>query len=169
MATHGNGLPTWKKFAAFQVFGDYAPMQGFCVLVQVGADPSQLVQLLERRAPSQDMLDPALGQAVISAGLGLLRTGLASFAYATVEEAVVMLRPQVLKRAGAPIVVQNRLLSEYTSVLSLLIGQPVTARARIFELPDASVECVTGGTSVFHERKRLGERHTAGIQRHSRS
>ncbi|MCA9708694.1 MAG: hypothetical protein KDK70_22790 [Myxococcales bacterium] len=139
MATHGNGLPTWKKFAAFQVFGDYAPMQGFCVLVQVGTDPTQLVQLLERRAPSQDLLDPALGQAVLRAGLGLLRTGLASFAYATVEEAVVMLRPQVLKRAGAPIVVQNRLLSEYTSVLSLLIGQPVTARARIYELPDASV------------------------------
>ncbi|MEM9457986.1 MAG: hypothetical protein AAGF11_27655 [Myxococcota bacterium] len=139
MVSNGNGLPTWKKFDAFQVFGDYAPMQGFCVLMRVGADPEQLVSLLERRAPGQELLDPALAQANLRAGLGLLRTGVVRFAYATVEEVIVMLHPQAMTAAGAPILVHNRLVSEYTASLSLLVGQPINAAASIYELPDVGV------------------------------
>jgi len=139
MANNGDGLPTWKKFAAFQVFGDYAPMQDFRVLVQVGTDPEQRMELLERRAGGQELLDPALAQATLRAGLGLWRTGLVSFAYATVEEAVVMLHPHVSEGAGDPILAQNRLVSEYAASLSLLLGQPVTAGARLYEVPDLEV------------------------------
>lgn len=135
----GNGLPTWKKFDAFQVFGDYVPMQGFCVMMRVGADPDQLVALLEQRAPDQDLLDPALAQANLRAGLGLLRTGVVRFAYATVEEVIVMLDAQALAAEGAPILVHNRLVSDYTASLSLLVGHPITAAARIYELPDVEV------------------------------
>lgn len=141
MAINGNGLglPTWKKFAAFQVFGDYAPSRGFRVLVQVGADPDALLHALEHRARGQDLLDPDLARANLRAGLGLLRTGLVSFAYATVEEVVVMLLPEACASEGAPIEAQNRLVSDYSASLSLLLGQPIAAGARIYEVPDVEV------------------------------
>jgi hypothetical protein len=143
MASNGNGpgqaLPTWKKFAAFQVFGDYAPMRGFRVLVQVGADPKALLEALEHRAPSQDLLDPDLARANLRAGLGLLRTGLVRFAYATVEEVVVLLAPEASEGEGAPLEAQNRLVSDYSASLSLLLGQPIPAGARIYEVPDVEV------------------------------
>ncbi|MEX1367548.1 MAG: hypothetical protein AB1Z98_30750 [Nannocystaceae bacterium] len=140
MATSGNGrLPTWKKFAAFQVFGDYAPSQGFRVLVRVGADPGRLHELLQQRAPHQAVLDPELGRANVRAGLGLLRSGLVSFAYATVEETIVMLRPEAVEAAGAPLTVHNRLVSDFSATLSLLLGQPVTVHAQLYEVPDVEI------------------------------
>ncbi len=139
MASDNNGLPTWKKFAAFQVFGDYSPMQGFRVLVQVGAEPEQLMELLERRAPGQELLDPALAQASLRAGLGLFRTGLVSFAYATVQEVLVVLHPEAVSGEGAPILAHNQLVSDYSSTLSLLVGESIRAGARIYELPDLDV------------------------------
>jgi hypothetical protein len=141
MAINGNGLglPTWKKFAAFQVFGDYAPTRGFRVLVQVGAEPNGLLDALEQRALEQDILDPDLARAALRAGLGLLRTGLASFVYATVEEVVVMLQPEASAPEGAPLEAQNRLVSDYTASLSLLLGRPIVAGARIYEVPDVAV------------------------------
>lgn len=139
MAINGSTLPTWKKFAAFQVFGDYAPMRGFRVLVQVGAEPGALLEAIEQRARGQDLLDPDLARASLRAGLGLLRTGLVSFAYATVEEVVVMLHREASDPEGAPIEAQTRLVGEYSAALSLLLGQPVTASARIYEVPDVEV------------------------------
>lgn len=132
------GLPTWKKFAAFQVFGDYVPLAGARILVQIGADSEGLTELLKRRAPSQAFLDPELARANLRAGLGLLRTGLVSFAYATVEEVIVMLRPEI-EGAPAPIDLHGRLVSEYASMLSLLVGHPVSAGSRIYEVPDLEV------------------------------
>lgn len=139
MASNGNALPTWKKFAAFQVFGDYSPMRGFRVLVHVGAKPDALFQAIEERAPGQDLLDPDLACANLRAGLGLMRTGLARFAYATVEEVIVLLHGQAADGEGAPIDAQNRLLADYTASLSLLLGRPMPVSARIYEVPDLEV------------------------------
>jgi hypothetical protein len=134
-----NGLPTWKKFAAFQVFGDYAPTRGFRVLVQVGADPDALLEAIEQRAPGQDVLDPELARANLRAGLGLLRTGLVSFAYATVEETMVVLHREATDAEGASFEAQTRLVADYSAALSLVLGQRVPAVARIYEVPDVSV------------------------------
>ncbi|MCX4245868.1 hypothetical protein [Paraliomyxa miuraensis] len=139
MASNGYGLPTWKKLGAFQVFGDYAPMQGFRVLLQIGADPESLLDALERRATRQDLLDPDLARASLRAGLGLLRTGLPSFVYATVEEVIVMLHAEVSSSEGAVVQAQSRLLSEYASALSLLLGLPAAAGTRLYEVPDVEV------------------------------
>ena len=138
MANNGNGLPTWKKFAAFEVFGDYSPTPGFRVLVRIGAKPDRLRELLEKRAPSSDVLDPDLARAHLRAGLGLLRTGLVRFAYATTEEVIVILNPDATQN-GASVEVQSRLVSDYSSALSLLLGQPICANACIYELPDIAV------------------------------
>jgi len=139
MSSNGNALPTWKKFAAFQVFGDYSPMRGFRVLVQVGAEPEALLEAVERRATVQDLLDPELARANLRAGLGLLRTGLVRFAYATVEEVVVMLHPKSIDGEGACIEAQNRLLADYAASLSVLLGRPMPATARLYEVPDVEV------------------------------
>jgi hypothetical protein len=139
MASNGSALPTWKKFAAFQVFGDYAPTRGFRVLVQVGADPEALLAAIEQRARGQDLLDPELARANLRAGLGLLRSGLVSFAYATVEEAIVMLHREAADAEGAPFAAQTRLVADYSAALSLLLGQPIPAFARIYEVPDVAV------------------------------
>jgi hypothetical protein len=134
-----NGLRTWKKFAAFQVFGDYAPTQGFRVLLQVGADPEALLEAIEQRAHDQDLLDPELARANLRAGLGLMRTGLVSFAYATVEEVVVMLHREAADGEGAPFEAQTRLVADFSAALSLLLGQPIPVYARIYEVPDVGV------------------------------
>ncbi|MEM7159181.1 MAG: hypothetical protein AAF799_40465 [Myxococcota bacterium] len=139
MANNGNGLPTWNKFAAFEVFGDYSPTPGFRVMVRIGAEPDRLRALLEKRAPSSEVLDPDLARAHLRAGLGLLRSGLVRFAYATTEEVVVMLTDDAVKQGGASVEVQSRLVSDYSSALSLLLGQQVCASACIYELPDVSV------------------------------
>jgi len=138
MASNGS-LPTWKKFAAFQVFGDYAPTRGFRVLVQVGADPEALLGAIEQRARGQDLLDPDLARANLRAGLGLMRTGLVSFVYATVEEVLVMLHREAADGEGAPFEAQTRLVADYSAALSLLLGQPIAAGARIYEVPDVDV------------------------------
>ena len=138
MASNGL-LPTWKKFAAFQVFGDYAPVRGFRVLLQVGADPEALLEAIEHRARGQDLLDPDLARANLRAGLGLLRTGLVSFASATVEEVVVMLHREASDGDGGSFDAQTRLVAEYGGALSLMLGRLVPASARIYEVPDVEV------------------------------
>jgi hypothetical protein len=139
MASNGNALPTWKKFAAFQVFGDYSPMRGFRVLVRVGAEPQALLEALEGRAHGQDLLDPDLACASLRAGLGLLRTGLVRFAYATVEEVLVLLHGEAADGEGAPLEAHNRLLADYTASLALLLGRPMPVSARLYEVPDVEV------------------------------
>lgn len=139
MASNGSALPTWKKFAAFQVFGDYAPMRGFRVLVRVGSDPEALLETLEQRADAQDLLDPELARANLRAGLGLLRTGLVSFAYATVEEVVVVLHREASDGEGAPFDAQTRLVADYSAAVSLLLGRPMPVSACIYEVPDLEV------------------------------
>lgn len=139
MADNGNGLPTWNKFAAFEVFGDYRPNGSARLLVRVATPPDRLAALLSRRANDRGALDPDLGGAVLRAGLGLLRTELVSFAYATVEEAIVLLRPDALSAECPPIVAQNRLVAHYAAQLSVLVGEALGANAQIFEVPDLTV------------------------------
>jgi hypothetical protein len=137
-----NGRPTlqaWKKFAAFEVFGDYAPMSGFRLVVQVGARTESLDAAIEQRARNNDPLDPELARWVMRAGLGLARSGLVSFAYATSEEAVCVIRPEAVKGAGAPISIQSQLLTLFTARLSLLVGRELPAVAKIYEFPDVAV------------------------------
>jgi hypothetical protein len=137
-----NGRPTlqaWKSFSAFEVFGDYAPMTGFRLVVKVGAQKDALDFVIEHRARETDVLDPSLARWVVRAGLGLSRSGLISFAYATAEEVVCVIRPDVVHGAGAPISIQSRLLTLFTARLSLLVGREFPAVASIYEFPDVAV------------------------------
>ncbi len=139
MASHVDAHPTWTKLSAFQVFGDYSPMRGFRVLVRVGAEPEALLEALEARAATHDLLDPELARALLRSGLGLLRTGLVRLAYATTEEALLLLHADAVDGEGAAIAAQNRLLADYAASLSLLLGRPLAAHAQIFEVPDLAV------------------------------
>lgn len=132
-------LEAWKKFSAFQVFGDYAPMNGFRLVLQVAPVPEALEAMIEQRSGDSGPLDPVLARWTLRAGLSLVRSGLVSFVYATSEETVVVVKPGVADGAGAPVALQNRLLSMYATRLSLLAGQEFPASARVYEFPDVSV------------------------------
>lgn len=132
-------MAAWKKFSPFQVFGDYAPMDGFRLVVQVGIQPGARAQMLESRAGQSATLDPDLAQWCLRAGLGLARSGLVSFIYATAEDTLVLVRPEATYGAGRPVDVQNQLLTLFTSRMSLLSGQEIPAEARLYEFPDLAV------------------------------
>jgi hypothetical protein len=134
-----HNLGAWKKIGAFQVFGDYMPMQGFRMVVQVGLPRDVLEGMLESRAPTSDALDPTLARWNIRAGLGLVRSGLASFVYATPEETIVVVRAEALRGAGSPLRVENQFLSMYAARLSMLAQREVPVHARIYEFPDIIV------------------------------
>lgn len=137
-----NGRPildAWKKFSAFEVFGDYSPMSGFRLVVAIGARPEALEGALEGRAPESDLLDPVFARWMMRAGLGLMQSGLVSFAYATCEETVCVVRPEALQGSGAPMKIQAQLATSFTARLSLLAGRELPAVARIYEFPDVSV------------------------------
>lgn len=131
-------LEAWKKFAAFEVFGDYSPMNGFRLVVKVAARVEALYSTLEVRAPDSDLLDPHLARWVLRAGLGLSRSGLASFVYATPEDVLVVVRGDAL-RGRSPLFIHDQLLSLYTARLSLLAGRELPASGQIFEFPDVVV------------------------------
>jgi hypothetical protein len=132
-------LEAWRKFAAFEVFGDYAPMTGFRLVVQLGAQATALHATLEQRASQQSTLDPELARVVLRAGLGLAQSGLTSFIYATSEDVVALVRPEVVGPAGTPLEIQNQLLARFSSRLSLLVGRELPAHAHIYEFPDVVV------------------------------
>jgi hypothetical protein len=140
--THNPGawaLPAWKKIAPFQVFGDYAPMQGFRLVVAVGPTSEALTSVLESRAGETPMLDPDLARATMRAGLGLLRSGVGQFAYANSEQALVLVRPDLGARAGSAPAIENQLVSMFAARLSLLCGRELAVQARIYEFPDITV------------------------------
>jgi hypothetical protein len=135
---NGTAISAWKKFAAFEVFGDYRPMSGFRLLVKLEAQRDALEELLEHRANECELLDPELASAVIRAGLGLIQSGLVSFAYATSEAAVVLIRSEAM-RSGTPLQIHNNLLGMFTARLSLLLGGELATSAGIFEFPDLQI------------------------------
>lgn len=132
-------LEAWRKFAAFQVFGDYAPLVGFRLVVQVRAQQAALHGALEQRATQQETLDPGLARLHLRAGLGLAQSGLVTFVYATPEDVVVVVRPEVVGPAGTPVEIQNQLLARFTARLSLLAGREFPGEANIYEFPDVVV------------------------------
>ncbi len=132
-------LEAWKKIAAFEVFGDYAPMSGFRLMVKVAPRPETLDSLIEQRAGQSELLDPTLARWIVRAGLGLSQSGMVSFAYATPTEVVCVVRPDVVQGAGAALPIQSQLLASFTARLSLLAGAEVPAVGQIFELPDVTV------------------------------
>jgi hypothetical protein len=132
-------LEAWRKFAAFQVFGDYAPMTGFRLVMQLGAQSSGLHAALEQRAIEQSTLDPELARVHLRAGLGLAQSGLATFVYATPEDVVAVVRPDVVGSAGTAVEIQNQLLGRFSARLALLAGREIPAQARIYEFPDLVV------------------------------
>ena len=139
MASPTNGLRAWKKFEPFQVFGDYVPMPGFRVVVQVAPDPDMLSSALEHRSSSVDLLDPGLARCTMRAGLGLLRSGVVSFAYATSEEAIAVVRPEAVRRQGDSIAIYDTIVSSFAARLSLLAGAEMRVVARLYEFPDMEV------------------------------
>jgi hypothetical protein len=134
-----NGARTWRKLEAFQVFGDYCPMPGFRVVVQLGPPPDDLARTLERRAGNNDLLDPVLAQYAMRAGLGLLRGAYVSFVYANAEETVVLLRADAARGRGDTLALHDTLVSSFASRLALLSGVEVAVRGRIYEMPDVEV------------------------------
>lgn len=139
MASTKNGLRVWKKFQPFEVFGDYLPMSGFRVLVHVQPDPAVLSEMIERRSGSVELLDPALARNAMRAGLGLLRSGVVSFAYATSEETVAVVRADAVRGEGDSIAVYDAIVSSFAARLSLLMGAEIPAAGRIYEFPDMEV------------------------------
>jgi hypothetical protein len=139
MAAPLNGLRAWKKFEPFQVFGDYVPMTGFRVVIQVAPEPGMLSSAIERRSPEVELLDPALARCTMRAGLGLLRSGVVSFAYATSEEAIAVVRSEAVRRLGDSIAIYDTIVSSFAARLSLLAGAELRVVGRIYEFPDMEV------------------------------
>ena len=132
--------PAWKKFAQFQVFEDHTPMAGFRLVMQICAAPASLERLVEARAKDcNDPLDPELARLTVRAGLGLVRSGLVSFVYATPEEAVALIRKDVLVGPGSSMGIHDRLVSMFAARFALLAGYEMPARGRIYEFPDLAV------------------------------
>lgn len=132
-------LPAWSRIGAFEVFGDYAPMPGFRLMVAIGPTQTALTEALEQRATDAVWLDPDLARATMRAGLGLLRGGLTEFVYANAEQTMAVLRPERSNRAGTVVATSAQLVSGYAARLSLLCGREMALQARVFELPDVTV------------------------------
>ncbi len=132
-------LEAWKKIAAFEVFGDYAPVDGSRLVVKVGLTPTALDRVLESRADDSELLDPAFARWMVRAGLGLSQSGQVSFVYATPLEAVCLVRADVVQGAGAVLPIQSQLLTAFTARLALLAGIEVSASVQLFEFPDVTV------------------------------
>lgn len=137
---HGsNGLTADKRLSPFEVFGDYAPLQGGRVLVRVGPLSEAHDALVEKRANEHETLDPALAQGYLRAGLSLVRASGVSFAWASPEEALVLLREPVGATQGTAVSMCNQLLSMFSARLSLILGHEVPLESRLYELPDLAV------------------------------
>lgn len=129
----------WHKFAPFQVFDDHTPMGGFRLVMQVAPVAAPLDRAVEARATASTPLDPDLASLSIRAGLGLIRSGVASFVYATPDEVMLLVNPEACSGAGASMAVHDRLVSSFSARLSLLSGHELPATGRIYEFPDLDV------------------------------
>ena len=132
-------LDAWKKIAAFEVFGDYAPIDGARLMIKVAPAQATLDRILEERAERSELLDPAFARWIVRAGLGLSQTGQVTFVYANAAEAICVVRPDVVQGAGAVLPIQSQLLAAFTARLSLLAGVEVPAVTQLFEFPDVKV------------------------------
>ncbi len=132
-------LEAWKKIAAFEVFGDYQPVDGSRLMIKVGPSQATLDRILETRANDTELLDPVFARWVVRAGLGLSQTGQVSFVYATPAEAVCLVRGDMCQGAGAVLPIQSQLLAAFTARLSLLSGIEVPASVQLFEFPDVTI------------------------------
>ncbi|MEE9383063.1 MAG: hypothetical protein V3V08_06570 [Nannocystaceae bacterium] len=130
---------SWQNFAAFQVFGDYAPIGDFFVVVRLVPDVRAHTHLLGDRARDQEALDPQLGQLTIRAGLWLAQTELAAFVYATAEECLVLLPSDSVRAPGRTLVVHDMLTSMYAARLARLAGAELPVSGSIYELPSLAV------------------------------
>lgn len=129
----------WHKFSPFQVFDDHAPMGGFRLVMQIAPVAATLDRAVEARASASVPLDPDLASLAIRAGLGLIRSGVASFVYATPEEVMLLVGKDACSSAGASMAVHDRLVSSFSARLSLLSGHELPATGRIYEFPDLDV------------------------------
>ena len=124
-----------RRLQPFEVFGDYMPGTGARVLVRIITDVDARLSLIRKRAGQSDVLDPAVAQSHLRAGLALMRSGEVSFAWANPEGAIVLLR----EGAGAPAPIENALVSMFAGRLSLALGSELPVSACIYELPDLTV------------------------------
>ncbi|NVB41180.1 hypothetical protein G6O69_25295 [Pseudenhygromyxa sp. WMMC2535] len=130
---------SWNAFSAFQVFGDHVPMDGFSLVVRLIADTRTMERLLAARAAEQEVLDPELARMVVRAGLGLITTGNVSFVYANANEAIVLIRSEVVQDVGQSLEVHDRLISAWSSRMALISGEAVPVVGRVYEFPDLGV------------------------------
>ena len=124
-----------KRLHAFEVFGDYVPSRGSRVLIRVRSTDAARMELLQRRAGGSELLDPALAQGHMRAGLALVRCPAVAFAWANAEGAVILLRED----AGPPAPIENELRSRFAARLALLLGHELEAEGHVFEMPDLTV------------------------------
>lgn len=135
----GRANATWNKFSAFRVLGDHEPMPGFRLVMRLAPTPESLARLLGLRAAQSDALDSELARATVRAGVGLLQSHFVSFAYATPEEIVVLIRLGAVNKVGSSLAVYDRLVSMYSSRVSVLLGEEVVVTGSIYEFPDLGI------------------------------
>jgi hypothetical protein len=156
----------WRGFAAFQVFGDHVPMDGFRLVVRLRVDAEQLSAALEERATEQGALDPELGRFLIRAGLGVMQTGVVSFAYVNGSEAVLMLDAAAIGKGGESLAVHDQLVSSYSARLALLLGRVIPVIGEVYEFPNVDVvrKAIMGVQEVFEEGTPSRSSHWLGAQ-----
>jgi len=135
----GRANATWNKFSAFRVLGDHEPMPGFRLVMRLAPTPESLARLLGLRAAQSDALDSELARATVRAGVGLLQSHFVSFAYATPEEIVALIRLGAVNKVGSSLAVYDRLVSMYSSRVSVLLGEEVVVTGSIYEFPDLGI------------------------------
>ena len=115
-------------------------MGGFRLVVRLSLFPPALHGLIESRAKSGvPLLDPELAQINLRAGLGLMRNSGVEFVYAMPEDVVAVVKVGQATHPGDSLRVRDQLLSVFVSRLALLLGQEVSATARLYEFPDMEV------------------------------
>lgn len=129
----------WSGFSAFQVFGDHLPMNGFCLVLRLVADPQRMQALLAARGQVAPNLDPELARVSVRAGLGLVQTGAVQFAYANAEEAVVLVDPAVVQDPGSSLVVHDKLVSTYSARATMILGTELPVTGYVYEFPNKMV------------------------------
>lgn len=130
---------TWNKFSAFRVLGDHEPMPGFRLVVQLAPTPESLARVLAARASKSDPLDSELARATVRAGVGLLQSHFVSFAYATPEETVALIRVDAVSRVGSSLAVYDRLVSMLAARAAVLLGEELVVTGSIYEFPDLGI------------------------------
>ena len=130
---------TWNKFSAFRVLGDHEPMPGFRLVMQLAPTSESVARVLAARAGKAEALDPDFAKAMVRAGVGALHSQFVSFAYATAEEVVLLIRADAVTRVGSSLAVYDRLVSSYAARVALILGEEVVITGSIFEFPDLGI------------------------------